>query len=322
LSDQHPLVSVVTPTLDRAERLERTLRSVRAQSYPNVEHIVVDGGSTDGTLALLERYAGTYDLRWVSEPDRGMYDAINKGLRMARGEILAYLNSDDLYFPWTVATVIEAFATDPEAGLVFGDVLRDDELRGILVPVFQPPFRLRRMAAHGSFFQPTVFIRRSVFEDAGAFDTDLRYVADLEYWLRATARHTTVQVREFLALESWHAGMLSQTAAEPMTREDRIVRARYRSGLWATRFGPILGKFEWHAWSAAAWWAFVAATHRRGAGWLRSVDALRPTVAASAGIVGALPSKGSQLRSAVRWQVDPGTVATGPRPGGGTDQAA
>ena len=120
--DPTPLVSIVTPSLNRADLIESTLRSVRSQSYPHVEHIVVDGGSTDGTLAVLRRYEGTYGLRWISEPDHGMYSAINKGLAMARGQVLAYLNSDDLYFPWTVETVVAAFRSHPEADLVHGDV--------------------------------------------------------------------------------------------------------------------------------------------------------------------------------------------------------
>src|SRR5690349_9655830 len=107
--DAPPLVSIVTPSLNRVDLIESTLRSVRSQSYPNVEHIVVDGGSTDGTLEVLRRYEGTYGLRWMSEPDQGMYDAINKGLAMARGEILAYLNTDDLYLPWTIDTVVSTF---------------------------------------------------------------------------------------------------------------------------------------------------------------------------------------------------------------------
>ena len=102
------LVSIVTPTLDRVDLLRHTIESVKRQTHANLEHIIVDGGSTDGTLELLTRYEGSYPMRWVSEPDDGMYQAINKGLRSASGDILAYLNSDDLYFPWTVDTVVEA----------------------------------------------------------------------------------------------------------------------------------------------------------------------------------------------------------------------
>src|SRR5262245_60785129 len=104
------VVSIITPTLNRAPLLEYTLRSVRGQSYANVEHIVVDGKSNDGTRDLLQRYEPTYNLRWTSESDSGMYAAINRGLGMASGDILAYLNSDDLYFPWTLELVARAFA--------------------------------------------------------------------------------------------------------------------------------------------------------------------------------------------------------------------
>src|ERR1043166_5067752 len=110
-----PLVSIVTPTMNRSRLLESTLRSVRAQTYPAVEHIVMDGGSSDGTTALLRAYEPTYRMRWQSAPDGGMYYAINEGLRQANGEILAYLNSDDLYFPWTIGVVVEAFRRHPEA---------------------------------------------------------------------------------------------------------------------------------------------------------------------------------------------------------------
>src|SRR5690349_10977185 len=140
MADEHARISIVTPTLQRATFLERTLRSIRAQTYPSVEHIVVDGGSTDGTLPLLEQYASTYNMRWLSEPDGGIYDAINKGMRMATGDILAYLNSDDLYFPWTVDVVMRAFEEHPEADLVYGDAIRLDEIRGWVTPAFMPPF--------------------------------------------------------------------------------------------------------------------------------------------------------------------------------------
>src|SRR4030067_3134955 len=92
-----PLVSIITPSLNQGEFIEETILSVKNQTYENIEHIIVDGGSTDDTLNILKKYAGSYRMRWLSEPDNGMYQAINKGMRLANGEILAYLNSDDLY---------------------------------------------------------------------------------------------------------------------------------------------------------------------------------------------------------------------------------
>ena len=97
-----PLVSVITPVLNGGSTLELTLRSVAAQKYRNLEHIVIDGGSTDQTLDILRRFRSSIPFRWVTEKDSGMYSAINKGIAMARGDVLAYLNADDLYFPWTL----------------------------------------------------------------------------------------------------------------------------------------------------------------------------------------------------------------------------
>ena len=116
---EEPLVSIVTPVLDRAGTIELALRSVAAQTYANVEHIVVDGLSTDGTVDVLENFGASQPLRWITERDEGMYDAINKGLALARGDILAYLNSDDLYFPWSVEVAVEALkrGADPVYGL-------------------------------------------------------------------------------------------------------------------------------------------------------------------------------------------------------------
>src|SRR5680860_324895 len=137
-----PLVTVVTPTLNRAATLPRCLDSVQAQTYPHIEHLVVDGGSTDGSIELLEARAAQGGLRFSSGRDRGMYDAINKGMASAKGEVLAYLNSDDAYLPWTIATSVEVIAQG--ADMVFGDLARveykDDPATVALQ--FYPPFDL------------------------------------------------------------------------------------------------------------------------------------------------------------------------------------
>ena len=132
------LVSIVTPTLNRRRLLEATLESVRGQSYPNIEHIVVDGGSTDGTIELLRSFGSTYNLKWISESDDGMYAAINKGLRLASGTILAYLNSDDTYLPWTIETVAREFERHRSGGFVFGDAINVSD-SGHWRLILQPP---------------------------------------------------------------------------------------------------------------------------------------------------------------------------------------
>lgn len=104
-----PLFSIITPTFNRRDFLEINIKSLLNQSYQNFEHIVIDGGSTDGTVELLKKYESQYNMRWISEPDNGIYDAVNKGIKMAKGEIIAYLNSDDFYFPWTLEVVANFF---------------------------------------------------------------------------------------------------------------------------------------------------------------------------------------------------------------------
>jgi glycosyltransferase involved in cell wall biosynthesis len=221
-----PLVSIITPTLNRADYLESTRRSIALQTYPFIEHIVVDGGSTDGTLDLLRRWGGQ-NLRWVSSPDNGMYEAINRGLRMAHGEVVAYLNSDDLYFPWTVDTIVQAFRQDSRADFVFGDVVLWDTARGETLLHWQMPFDLDYVRRSGVLVQPGVFWRRNVMDEGGLFDESLRLVADCDYWMKMGAHHRFVKVNEFLAVERNHLDTLRRLQPGAVEAELASVRARY-----------------------------------------------------------------------------------------------
>lgn len=305
-----PLVSIVTPTLQRAELLERTLRSVAAQTYPNVEHIVVDGGSTDGTLDILRRFEAERGIRWVSEPDKGMYDAINKGLRMVRGEIIAYLNSDDLYFPWAVASAIEVFERHADTDLVYGDLIRIDRVRNVVAPIFTAPYT-RLSPAFGTLLQPSTFWRREMPEDLNGFDATLRFVADADFWFRAAERFQFRRVSEFLAVDLWHETSLSYSRRREMAREDAEMRARHRRGLAGTAVGRAFAYVRWHFWTGNYWLAFALATHGRSRGWERFIAACQPRIGLAAAILGWLPSKGSGRRSAVTWERDPIEVALG-----------
>ena len=117
-----PLVSIITPSYNQVRYLEDTIQSVLQQDYPNIEYIIVDGGSTDGSLEVIERYKDKLAW-WVSEPDQGQADAINKGFRKATGEIIAWLNSDDLYLPGTISSAVEVFQNNPKAGVIYGNAL-------------------------------------------------------------------------------------------------------------------------------------------------------------------------------------------------------
>src|SRR5580658_3296860 len=130
-----PKLSIVTPSFNQAQFIEATLRSVKSQHYPALEHIVVDGASTDSTVEILKRFAampGWEHLRWISEEDRGQSDAINKGFRMATGDIIGWLNSDDRYRPGCFRAVVEAFKANPDIDILYGDYTWIDETGRIL----------------------------------------------------------------------------------------------------------------------------------------------------------------------------------------------
>jgi len=221
-------VSIVTPTLNQARFLPATLRSVGAQTYPVAEHIVVDGGSTDSTLDILRAAGNEPGLRWTSRPDGGMYEAVNNGLASASGDILAYLPSDDAYLPWTVESVVAVFAARPALDLVFGDGVTIETESGTQILRLYAPFDRISLANHASLMQPAVFWRRRLFEQLGGFDTTMRFVADLDYWLRAAAEGAVIaHLDEVLAIERVHEDRLSSARRDAMKAEELAMRARH-----------------------------------------------------------------------------------------------
>jgi glycosyltransferase involved in cell wall biosynthesis len=311
----HPLVSIVTPTLNQGLFIEQTILSIRSQTYGNFEHLVIDGGSADDTLAILRRHEPAYRLRWISEPDRGMYDAINKGLAMAKGEILAYINSDDLYFPWTVELAARALAADPSAGLVYGDALRFDEPNGQLAPAFQAPLAPASLAAFGSLIQPTVFWRRDLSEAIGPFNADLRYVGDLEYWLRATRRFGAIQVDEIMAVDRVHPDAQSSKQAAALALEGAAMRRPFRRGLSGTGVGSHAAQIRAAVWARIRAERFARASRRHDpAGpWGSFIAACGPRIAPLEDRLRRAMQRSSQLDS-LTWEHDPiGIAAPAPR---------
>lgn len=177
-----PLVSVVTPSLNQGRFIEETILSVKNQDYPRLEHLVIDGGSTDATVDILRRYD---HLVWISEPDRGQADAVNRGIRMAKGEILGWLNSDDTYAPGAIRAAVSHLLRHPEVDLVYGDCHVVDE-RGDLLEIRRSrPFDYRRLLTLDlTIPQPTVFFRKCILEQVGMFDPELNYAMDFHFWVR------------------------------------------------------------------------------------------------------------------------------------------
>lgn len=233
-----PLVSIVTPTFNSAQFLARTLQSVACQSYPNIEHIIVDGGSTDGTLDILKAQT---QAKWISEPDNGMYDAINKGMRMAKGSILAYLNADDLYFPDTVQRVVDYFQSHPDTDLVYSNLLYVDERGDPLFVRKYPPFSWRLFAVlDGSTLpQQTSFWRRRVMETAGFFDSTLMMAGDFEFLIRVGRAHKVCKLHgPPLAVFRFHGAM--QTLNRKRINDEEIERIHRRYGFAPSRHTRML----------------------------------------------------------------------------------
>lgn len=228
---QLPLVSVVTPSFNAAQFLEETIRSVLAQDYPRVEYIVMDGGSTDGTLAILERYRDQRAprLEFVSEPDGGAADAINRGFRRSHGEILAWLGSDDLYLPGAISKAVAALLADPEAAAVYGEgswIDGDGRILGRYPTV--APYTAAAFRRECPICQPTCFMRRSAVEAVGGLDASLHWAFDYDLWIRLSQRYSFRAIPDYLAQSRMHARNKSLGGKEHMFEECiQLLRRHY-----------------------------------------------------------------------------------------------
>lgn len=177
-----PLVSIITVTLNSEEHLETAVQSVLSQTYPNIEYIIVDGGSADGTLDIIKKY-GNHVTKWVSEPDQGIYDAMNKGIKMASGELIGILNSDDWYEKETVQTVVDVSLQNPDYGLFHGDLLFWSEDLNPLYTL-KPDLSFKEIWNKMPVNHPTCFIRKEVYEKMGNFTLQYKIANDYDLILR------------------------------------------------------------------------------------------------------------------------------------------
>jgi glycosyltransferase involved in cell wall biosynthesis len=199
-----PLVSIITPTYNTAKYLAETIESVLAQDYPNIEYIVVDGGSTDGSLEILERYQGR--LRYFSEPDRGPSDAAAKGFRQARGEIFAWLNADDAYLPGAVRKGVEYLQAHPETDVVYGEGWWIDESGATIDRYPTLPFDPKTLERDCFICQPASFIRATAYRRC-ELDPGVSRSFDYDLWIRmAKAGVTFAAIPHYLANSRMHTG--------------------------------------------------------------------------------------------------------------------
>ena len=228
-----PKISIITPSYNQGQFLEETIRSVLDQDYPNLEYIIIDGGSTDNSVDIIKKYENRITC-WVSEPDKGQSDAINKGFRMATGEILAWINSDDCYAPYTFEMIVDFFEKHKEVDCVYGDINRIDEKGRVLDTIKSIPYQYK-MLLYGACLipQPTFFFRRKVVEAVGYLDTNLHYQMDFEFFVRiGYEKFTFANIPKTLASFRFHCDSKTIAHRKEFFQEDRQIKNMYRQKLF------------------------------------------------------------------------------------------
>lgn len=255
--NEQPLVSIITPSFNQARYIEATIRSVLSQDYPNIEYIIVDGGSTDETVAIIKKYtlesgslpslqkqASAIQSRsiawWVSEKDKGQTDAINKGFARAKGQILAWLNSDDTYEPGAISAAVKYLQEHPEVGMVYGDCNYINE-DGRVIGKFgsaQTDYRLLRQG-YAHIPQQTMFFRADLWKQVGPLDPSFYFAMDYDLWTRLAARTVLQYVPQLWANFRLH------TSGKTIAADDRcwpeMIRVHYRDG--GSFFAVIVAKY-------------------------------------------------------------------------------
>ena len=208
-----PRISIITPSYNQADFLEQTIRSVLCQDVDELEYIIVDGGSTDGSVEIIRKYEEQLTW-WVSEPDRGQAEAINKGLARSRGEIVAWLNSDDLYAPGALREAVKVLAEDQKLGMAYGNAVSIDRNGRPLNDMAFDDWSLEGLAAFNIICQPAVFMRRSTLQKTGFLDPNYHYLLDHHLWLRIAREAAIRHVPSVWAFARFHpaAKNVSQAA--------------------------------------------------------------------------------------------------------------
>jgi glycosyltransferase involved in cell wall biosynthesis len=228
-----PRISIVTPSYNQGRFIEGTIRSVLLQGYPNLEYIVIDGGSADGTTDVLRKYEPwlTY---WVSEPDRGQSHAVNKGFKLASGEIAAWINSDDQYLPGTLRTIVEHAQKYPEAGAWAGGGRRIDARSGKIVWERIPPgLEFSQILGWNKYYlpQPSCFLNRRVLKDDIYLDESYDLQMDFDLWLRISKRFSIMPIKQILSVNLQHseAKTVLQNLKHKAMAERWLILGKYSS---------------------------------------------------------------------------------------------
>jgi glycosyltransferase involved in cell wall biosynthesis len=262
-----PLVTIITPSFNQAKFLEQAILSVLNQDYPHIEYIVMDGGSTDGSVEIIRRYEDRL-ASWTCQRDNGQTDAIRRGFARATGAVFAWLNSDDTLAPSAVRIAVDAMRRFPQAGVIYGDRLHVDAKGNVIgvnrMPAFYPSMFLRNLTLP----QETVFFRREVYEKAGELDETLAFSMDFDLWVRMAKIAGTGGVRHvpaFLGCYREHASSKSVTPQRYADEHARVYTKHFGRAL------PSARRMRWNRWLHLA----RLAIERRGRAYQSEVAYLR-----------------------------------------------
>ncbi len=248
-----PLVSIVTPVFNNAQFMERCIESVLAQDYPNVEHIIQDGASTDGTVDILRCYTGQVD--WVSEPDMGQSDGLNRALQRCRGDIIGVLNADDEYLLHTVSWAVKNFTKFPDVAVVFGDQYDVDENGKVLQKTYGRQYEFEKILCVEQVIPAqAAFIKSIYFEQVGSFaDVTLKTCPDYEMWVRIGLKFPMQYVPGFVVRYRWHPGSEGRqpSIVSDMIASKREVLTRVFND---PAMSPAIVSLQRRAHSGAVWW--------------------------------------------------------------------
>ena len=243
------LISIVTPSFNQAPFIEETVRSVLSQDYPHMEYLIVDGGSTDGTVELIKQYESKLSW-WVSEPDQGQTDAINKGFAQAKGEILAWINSDDVYQPGAVLAAARYLQNHPDVGMVYGDCHYINEAGDVIGKFRSAQTTYRRLRqGYSPIPQQTAFFRANVWRQVGPLDPSFYFAMDYDLWTRLAARTQIKYIPQ-----TW-ANFRLHTSGKTIISDDRcwpeMLNVHYRDG--GSFFSQIVAKYYLRKLIAPLW---------------------------------------------------------------------
>jgi glycosyltransferase involved in cell wall biosynthesis len=233
------LISIVTPSYNQVQYIEKTIQSVLSQDYPHIEYLIVDGGSTDGTVNIIQKYEDKLAY-WISEKDGGQTDAINKGFAQARGDIFAWINSDDTYEPGAVTVAAKYLQEHPEVGMVYGDCNYINEFSQVIgkFKAAQTNYRLLRRGLT-RIPQQTMFFRADLWKQVGPLDPSFYFAMDYDLWTRLAER-TEIKYTP----QTW-ANFRLHTSGKSILADDRcwpeMMRVHYRDG--GSFFSVIVAKY-------------------------------------------------------------------------------